>query len=112
MPNIDLVKIAKIVVMLALIVGLLAYLVGLEIGGGTGRMVWRDLNTPPKTVAGVSLSWSPLSVATELLPPMLDYEGKGLPFNVVAAIAGIFSAALIAAFVVRIVKIIGRAVGS
>ena len=104
MPNIDLVKIAKIVVLLGIIVVLLGFLANLDIGSADGQRAWWQLGQPPQTGAGQTMDWSPLSIATVLLPS----AGVNIP----AIVGTIALSALVAVFVAFLIKVIIRVVGS
>jgi len=104
-PNIDLVKIVLVVVLLAVVLGLVAVLVDLDVGGSDGRAAWFWLNEKPTTVTGNTLSWSPLTIATELLPDTFSM------LNIPVLVGGLFGAALIAVFIVLLIKMILRVMG-
>lgn len=104
MPNVDLVRIAIIVVLVGIITALVLGLGLHELGAGAGLTQWEHLNTAPVTHGERPLSWSPMSVATQLMPIL----GIDVPLYV-----RMFAAAGLAAVgVVLLVKVIMRVLGS
>lgn len=118
MPNVDLVKIAKLVVLVAIVIGMLAYIAGVfSSGAAAGSAAIKQLRMIPEGV-----SWAPADVATKLFPILMGQTGEGEdyyysrgapdPGPVWNIITGTFGAAFVAACVVLLVKVILRIAGS
>jgi len=74
MPGVDLLKIVVIIVLVAVVLSLLAALVGLPIGAADGRDAWKYLNEPPRTTAGSVMPHGPMSIALEYMPDHLGID--------------------------------------
>ena len=103
MPNLDLVKIAIIVVLVALVVVLVSSLVGLDIAGPQGKEAWDGLNEDFYQTTGATYP-SYMAVTTEILPAL------GIPVAGILAKTAI--GAVVAIGVVLLIKLIIRVLGS
>jgi hypothetical protein len=102
-------KVVIIVLLLMIVVGFLAQIAGIDFGQTAGKSAIYQLSRPGEDAQHNTPEWSPLDVARQLFPMMLD---TGLPgFHIFQIITGAFGAAFLVVGIAVVLKIILKIAG-